>query len=106
MRFIGRKRGKVVAEREGGRGGGGEREREREKERERAIGGLSLYMSDDVTQVKVGGEPSGFWEYGGCCLGIRPAGPDYVTSLVLEVLIPTVTLLYVVIGFCCCCFFK
>jgi hypothetical protein len=24
-------------------------------------------MGDDEAQVKVGGEPSGFWEYGGCC---------------------------------------
>jgi hypothetical protein len=28
-------------------------------------------MDDDVAWVKVGGEPSGFWEYGGCCLGNR-----------------------------------
>jgi hypothetical protein len=45
-------------------------------------------MGDDVTQVKVGGEPSGFWEYGGCCLGNRSAGPAYVMSQVSEVLIP------------------
>jgi hypothetical protein len=31
-------------------------------------------MEDDVTQVKVGGEPSGRWEYGACCLGNRSAG--------------------------------
>lgn len=42
----------------GGQGGGRKR---RGEERERS-GGLSLYMGDDVTQVKVGGEPSGFWE--------------------------------------------
>ena len=41
-------------------------------------------MGDDVTQVKVGGEPSGFWEYGGCCLGNRSVGPTYVMSRVSE----------------------
>jgi hypothetical protein len=46
-------------------------------------------MGDDVTQIKVGGESSGFWEYGGCCLGNRSAGPTYVMSQVLEVLIST-----------------
>jgi hypothetical protein len=46
-------------------------------------------MGDDVTQVKLGGEPSGFWENGGCCLGNRSVGPTYVMSWVLEVLIPT-----------------
>jgi hypothetical protein len=30
-------------------------------------------MGDDITQVKVGDEPSGFWEYGGCCLGFGGA---------------------------------
>jgi hypothetical protein len=42
-------------------------------------------MGNDVTQVKVGGEPSGFWEYGGCCLGNGSVGPTYVMSQVLEV---------------------
>ena len=60
----------------GGQGGGRKR---RGEERERS-GGLSLYMGDDVTQVKVGGEPSGFWEYGGCCLDHSCADPAYVMS--------------------------
>ena len=47
-------------------------------------------MGDDVTQVKVRGEPSGFWEYGDYCLGNRSAGLAYVMSQVSEVLIPTV----------------
>jgi hypothetical protein len=34
-------------------------------------------MGDDVTPVNVGGEPSGFWEYGDCCLGNRSPGPAY-----------------------------
>ena len=34
-------------------------------------------MGDVLTQVKVGGEPSGFWEYGGCCLGNRHLGLTY-----------------------------
>ena len=73
-RFTGRKRGKVAVEREGGK-------------RER-LGDLSLCMGDDmgddVTQVKVGGELSGFWEYGGCCLGNRSSGSTYVNSQVSE----------------------
>jgi hypothetical protein len=48
-------------------------------------------MNNDVTQIKVGGELSEFWEYGGCCLGNRSAGPTYVMSQVSEVLIPTHT---------------
>ena len=48
-------------------------------------------MGNDVTQVKVGGEPSGFWEYGGCCLGNRSAGLAYMMSQVSEVLMPTVS---------------
>ena len=31
-------------------------------------------MENDITQVKVGGEPSGCWEYGACCLGNPSAG--------------------------------
>jgi hypothetical protein len=31
-------------------------------------------MDNDVTQVKVGSEPSGFWEYGARCLGKRSVG--------------------------------
>jgi hypothetical protein len=46
-------------------------------------------MGNDVTQVKVGGELSGFWGYGGCCLGNGSAGPTYVMSQVSEVLMPT-----------------
>jgi hypothetical protein len=46
-------------------------------------------MGNDVTLVKVGGEPSGFWEYGGCCLGKRSVGPADVMSQVSEVLMPT-----------------
>jgi hypothetical protein len=39
----------------------------------------------------VGGEPNGFWEYGGHCLGNRCVGlaVAYVMSQVSEVLIPT-----------------
>ena len=62
-------------ERQGGgrkRGGGGERER----------GVLLIYMENDVMQVKVGGEPIGFWDYGACCLGNRSVGSTvtYVMS--------------------------
>ena len=39
----------------------GER-RERERERERGGGDLLIYMESDITQVRVGGEPSGFWD--------------------------------------------
>jgi hypothetical protein len=31
-------------------------------------------MENDVTQVRVGGEPSECWEYGGHCLGNRSVG--------------------------------
>jgi hypothetical protein len=31
-------------------------------------------VENDLTQVKVGGEPSGCWEYGACCLGNRTSG--------------------------------
>jgi hypothetical protein len=75
----------VYWEREG-QGGGRKR---REEERERLGGSLSLYLGNDVTQVKVGGgKPSGFWEYGGCCLGNRSAGPTYEMPWVSEVLMP------------------
>ena len=43
------------------------------------------------SQVKVGDEPSGFWEYGGCCLGNRCVDLSYVMSHVSEVLI-TITM--------------
>ena len=53
----------MVAEREGGKREGGR--------------GIHLiFMDNDITQVKVGGEPSGFWEYGGHCLGNRSEGCD------------------------------
>ena len=38
------------------------------------MGRGSLYRGNDVIQLKVGGEPSGFWEYGDCCLGNQSAG--------------------------------
>ena len=31
-------------------------------------------MENDITQIKVGGEPSGCWEYDACCLGNGSAG--------------------------------
>jgi hypothetical protein len=72
-RFIWREGGKKVAvERKGGKREGGN-------------------MDNDVTQVKVGGEPSGFWEYGGHCLGNRSVGPTYVMSQVSKVLNPTLS---------------
>ena len=57
-RFIGR---------EGGKEGGGKKR----KGVHRGNGIPLICMDNDITQVKVGGEPSGFWEYGGCCLGNR-----------------------------------
>ena len=42
-------------------------------------------MDNDITQVKVGGEPSGFWEYGGRCLG-SIGNLVFSTGHVLEVL--------------------
>ena len=48
-------RDKVVSEREEERG-------EREKEREQGGGVLLIYMENDITQVRVGGERSGFWD--------------------------------------------
>ena len=56
-----RGRDKVVADREEGE----------KKER----GGVPLiYMENDVIQVKVGGEPSVFWENGSCHLENRSVG--------------------------------
>jgi hypothetical protein len=46
-------------------------------------------MGDGITQVKAGSKPSGFWEYGRCCLGYRSAGLAHVMSWVSEDLIPT-----------------
>jgi hypothetical protein len=54
-------RDKVVAEREKG-------------ETEWGKGVLLIYMENDVMQVKVGGEPSGCWEYGAYCLGNQSGG--------------------------------
>jgi hypothetical protein len=68
VRFIVKGGGKVTAEREGGK-------------RERGESFLYVWMMTS-SQVKVAGEPSAFWEYGGCCLGNRCAGPEYVMSLV------------------------
>ena len=46
----------------------------------------------DGDMVTGKGEPNGFWEYGGCCLGNRCIGRTvaYMMSQVSEVLIPTV----------------
>ena len=46
----------------------------REAGKEREGGAFPLFVWKMVTQVKVGGEPSGFWEYGYCCLGNRSVG--------------------------------
>jgi hypothetical protein len=54
-------RDKVVAERE-------------EEKREWGRGVLLIYMENDIRQVKVGGEPSEWWEYGACCLGNLSVG--------------------------------
>ena len=42
--------------------------------REREGGGVLIHMEKDVTQVKVGGEPSRCWEYGASCRGNQSAG--------------------------------
>ena len=44
----------------------------------------------------MGGEPSEFWEYGGCCLGNRCVGCAYAMSRVSEVL-RTTYLLFIII---------
>ena len=53
----------MVAERKGGKREEGDRQTDRQT-------GVALYMSndmgDDITQIKVGDEPSGFQKYGGC----------------------------------------
>ena len=67
-------------------------EREEGEERKRGGRGVPLiYMKNDVTQVKVGGEPSVFWEQGSYCLDKRSVGCTvaYVMSKVWEVLMPT-----------------
>ena len=43
-------------------------------DRERGGGVLLIYMENDITQVRVGGKPNGFCEYGGHCLGNQSAG--------------------------------
>ena len=59
-------------------------------EREEGKGGAFLICDGDMVASK--GEPNGFWEYGGCCLGNRCIGRTvaYMMSQVSEVLIPTV----------------
>jgi hypothetical protein len=92
-------RDKVVAEREDGE------RREREKERVRR-GVLLIYMESDITQVKVGGEPSDCWEYGACCLGNRSAGHRSNSCLcdVISLVCPDANN-HDNYYFCCCCFF-
>jgi hypothetical protein len=34
----------------------------KEREREKGGGVLFIYMENDITQVRVGGGPSGFWD--------------------------------------------
>jgi hypothetical protein len=62
----------LLGERDGKREDGGGRKRRGNRERGRGV--PLIYMENDLTQVKVGGEPSGFWKYGACCLGNRSAG--------------------------------
>jgi hypothetical protein len=67
-------------------------QKEKGEKREREREGVPLiYRENDMMQVKVGGEPSGFWEYGACCLSNSSAGHTvaYVMSEFLEVLILT-----------------
>jgi hypothetical protein len=52
-----------------------------EGKRERGRGVLLIYMEKFVTQVKVGGEPSGCWKYGTCCLGNQSAGLELSVML-------------------------
>jgi hypothetical protein len=64
--------------------------KDRQKERERTGGSCFLHIWMMMySQVKVGGEPSGFWKYGGCCFGNISAGLPYVMSWVSHVVIPT-----------------
>jgi hypothetical protein len=67
----------LLGEREvvGGRERGRERWWEKEKgKRERGKGIHLIYIENDIRQVKVGVEASGFWEYGSCCLGKMSVG--------------------------------
>ena len=66
------RRGRKEKEREGERGRGGGRKRR--GKRDSGMGVPLKYMENDVMQAKVGGEPSGFCEYGSCCLGNRFVG--------------------------------
>ena len=65
-----------------------DREEGEKKERE---GVPLIYMENDVIQVKVGGEPSVFWEHVSLHLGNSSVGLSvtYVISSVWEVLMPT-----------------
>ena len=48
---------------------------QKEKGKKREGRGVPLiYMENDIMQVKVGGEPSGFWEYSSCCPDNRSVG--------------------------------
>ena len=58
MRFIVGEKGKDGSEKREG------------AERERSEGS-PFYMDSNVASGKGWTEPSGFWEYGGCCLGNR-----------------------------------
>lgn len=50
-------------------------QRQRGNRESRAQKGLPfIWVVTNSLQVKVGGEPSGRWEYGACCLGNRSAG--------------------------------
>jgi hypothetical protein len=49
-------------------------QKEKGQKRERGRGVSLIYMENDVTKVKVGGEPKDFWEYDSCCLGNRFVG--------------------------------
>ena len=65
---------------------------QKEKGKKREGRGVPLiYMENDVMQVKVGGEPSVFWEHGSLHLGNSSVGRSvtYVMSSVWEVLMPT-----------------
>jgi hypothetical protein len=50
-------------------GRGSSRKRRGEEREIRGPFFIYIHMGNKVIQVKVGGEPSRFWEYGVCCLG-------------------------------------
>ena len=64
---------------------------EKRGKRKRGRGVPLIYMENDVIQVKVGGEPSVFWEHVSLHLGNSSVGLSvtYVISSVWEVLMPT-----------------